>query len=63
MEDPTQTVEGHGNTADGDLRHRALIDTKALIAALKSGRLGGVGLDVYEEGVFSGSLRPNLAGR
>jgi len=32
----------------------ALIETKALIAALKSGRLGGVGLDVYEEeeGVF-----------
>jgi D-lactate dehydrogenase len=32
----------------------ALIDTKALIKALKSGRLGGVGLDVYEEeeGVF-----------
>jgi D-lactate dehydrogenase len=32
----------------------ALIDTKALIQALKSGRLGGVGLDVYEEeeGVF-----------
>src|SRR5215831_5164023 len=32
----------------------ALIDTKALIEALKSARLGGVGLDVYEEeeGVF-----------
>ena len=32
----------------------ALIDTKALIEALKRGRLGGVGLDVYEEeeGVF-----------
>jgi D-lactate dehydrogenase len=32
----------------------ALIDTKALIAALKCRRLGGVGLDVYEEeeGVF-----------
>jgi D-lactate dehydrogenase len=32
----------------------ALIDTKALIEALKAGRLGGVGLDVYEEeeGVF-----------
>ena len=32
----------------------ALIDTKALIAALKSGHLGGVALDVYEEeeGVF-----------
>ena len=27
----------------------ALIDTKALIGALKSGHLGGVGLDVYEE--------------
>ncbi len=32
----------------------ALIDTMALIAALKSGRVGGVALDVYEEeqGVF-----------
>jgi D-lactate dehydrogenase len=32
----------------------ALIDTKALIGALKSGRIGGVALDVYEEeeGVF-----------
>jgi D-lactate dehydrogenase len=32
----------------------ALIDTKALIEALKCRRLGGVGLDVYEEeeGVF-----------
>jgi D-lactate dehydrogenase len=32
----------------------ALIDTKSLIEALKTGRLGGVGLDVYEEeeGVF-----------
>jgi len=32
----------------------ALIDTKCLIKALKSGRLGGVALDVYEEeeGVF-----------
>ena len=27
----------------------ALIDTKALIEVLKSGHLGGVGLDVYEE--------------
>jgi D-lactate dehydrogenase len=32
----------------------ALIETKALIDGLKSGRLGGVALDVYEEeeGVF-----------
>lgn len=32
----------------------ALIDTKALIVSLKSGRLGGVAMDVYEEeeGVF-----------
>lgn len=36
----------------------ALIDTKALIAALKAGRIGGAGLDVYEEeeGVFFHNL-------
>ena len=43
----------------------ALIDTTALIEALKCGRLGGVGLDVYEEeeGVFfedlSGQILPD----
>jgi D-lactate dehydrogenase len=43
----------------------ALIETRALIEALKSGRLGGVGLDVYEEeeGVFfedlSGQILPD----
>lgn len=32
-----------------NVRRGALIDTKALIEAIKSGRLGGVALDVYEE--------------
>ena len=30
-------------------RRGALVDTRALIRALKKGRLGAVGLDVYEE--------------
>jgi D-lactate dehydrogenase len=35
-----------------------LIDTKALIQALKSGRIGAAGLDVYEEeeGIFFSDL-------
>jgi len=42
----------------------ALIDTKALIDALKSGRLGGVGLDVYkeEDGFFSKTCRSDFVG-
>lgn len=39
----------------------ALIDTKALIAALKAGRIGGAGLDVYEEeGVFFHELSKGM---
>ena len=44
----------------------ALIDSKALIAALKTGHVGAAGLDVYEEeeGVFFEDLvRPGAAGR
>jgi D-lactate dehydrogenase len=40
----------------------ALIDTKALITALKAGRIGGAGLDVYEEeeGVFFHDLSKGM---
>jgi len=40
----------------------ALIDTKALITALKSARIGGAGLDVYEEeeGVFFHDLSKRM---
>ena len=45
----TKTVVFIVNTSRGKL-----IDTTALIEALKSGHIGGVGLDVYEEeeGIF-----------
>jgi D-lactate dehydrogenase len=40
----------------------ALIDTRALIDALKAGKLGGVGLDVYEEeeGIFFEDLSSKI---
>jgi D-lactate dehydrogenase len=40
----------------------ALIETKALIEALKAGKLGGVGLDVYEEeeGIFFEDLSSKI---
>jgi lactate dehydrogenase-like 2-hydroxyacid dehydrogenase len=37
--------------SDGEYGARLLIDTKALVKALKKGPIGGAGLDVYEEDV------------